>query len=151
MEVGERVALDEVDCGGVIFGGFAGKAGDDVGADGGVGKLIADEFDAAGVVFGAIPAMHGGENFVGGGLQRHVEVLGDARRRCEKRDEILRDVERLDGADAETGDVRFVEDSAEKIFEFDARGEIAAPGAEVDAAEDDFFVAGGGEASRFRR
>ena len=90
MKIGERIAVDEVDRGGVVVGGFAGETGDDVGADGGVGELIADEFDPAGVVLGAIPTMHGGENSVRPGLQRHMEVLRDARRRCEKRDEILR-------------------------------------------------------------
>ncbi len=45
VEIGERTAVDEVERGGVIFGGFAGEAGDDVGADGGVGKLVANEFD----------------------------------------------------------------------------------------------------------
>ena len=73
-----------------------------------------------------------------------MEVLGDARRGSEESDEVLRDVERFDGADAEAGDVGFVEDAAEEIFEFDAGSEIAAVGAEVDAAEDDFFVAGVG-------
>ena len=58
--------------------GFAGEAGDDVGADGGVGEAVVDEFDAAGVVFGAIPAVHGGQDAVGGGLEGHVEVVGDA-------------------------------------------------------------------------
>ncbi len=37
------------------------------------------------------------------------------------------------------------------IFKFDARGKIATPSAEVDAAEYDLFVAGGGEAAEFRR
>ena len=83
VEIGERAALDKVESRGVIFGGFAGKTGDDVGADGGVGKLVADEFDTARVVFGAIPAMHRAKDAVGAGLQRHVEVLGDARRRSE--------------------------------------------------------------------
>ena len=55
------------------------------------------------------------------------------------------DVERLDRADAEARDARLIENPARKIFKFDARGKIAAPGAEVDAAEDDFFVTGGGE------
>ena len=108
VEVGERIAVDEVDRGGVVVGGFAGETGDDVGADGGVGELIADEFDPACVVLGAIPPMHRGENSVGPGLQRHVEMLRDARRRCEQRDEILRHVERLDGTDAEARDFRLV-------------------------------------------
>ena len=68
VEVGERAGFDEVQGGGVIVFGFAGEAGDDVGADGGVGQLFLDEVDAAGVVFGAVPAVHGGEDFVGGGL-----------------------------------------------------------------------------------
>ena len=58
--------------------GFAGEAGDDVGADGGVGEAFVDEFDAAGVVLGAVPAVHGGKDAVGTGLQRHMEMLGDA-------------------------------------------------------------------------
>ena len=53
VEVGEREAVDEVERGGVICGGFAGETGDDVGADGGVGEMFANEFDAAGVVFGS--------------------------------------------------------------------------------------------------
>ena len=110
VEVGERMVVDEVDRGGVIFGAFAGEAGDDVGADGCLGKLIADEFDPACVVLGAIPPVHRGKNFVGAGLQRHVEVLRDARRRCEQSDEILCDVERLDGTDAEARDFRLVQD-----------------------------------------
>ena len=38
---------------------------------------------------------------------------------------------------------------SEGSTEFNARRQVAAPGAEVDAAEDDLFVAGGGEASDF--
>jgi len=35
------------------------------------------------------------------------------------------DVERLDGADAETFDGGFIEDASEEILEFDARGKVA--------------------------
>ena len=42
VEVGEGMALDEVESGGVIGFGFAGEAGDDVGAQGGVRKAVAD-------------------------------------------------------------------------------------------------------------
>ena len=59
-------------------------------------------------------------------------------------DEILGDVEGLDGADAEAFDGGFVEDAAEEVFEFDAGRKVAAVGAEVDAAEDDFAGAGFG-------
>jgi hypothetical protein len=149
VEIGEREAFDEGERGGVVVFGFAGEAGDHVGADSSVGKAFVDEFYAAGVVLGAIPAVHGGEDAVGGGLQGHVEMLGDAVGPSEESDEILRNVERLDGADAEAFDGCIVKDAAEEVFEIDARGEIAAVGAEVDAAEDDFAIAGFGEALDF--
>jgi hypothetical protein len=43
-------------------------------------------------VLGAIPAVHGGEDAVRGGLQGHVEVLGDEIGGSEEVDEVLRDV-----------------------------------------------------------
>ena len=78
VEIGEGTRFDEIHGGGVVVFGFAGEAGDYVGANGGVGKLFLDEVDAAGVVLGTIPAMHGGEGFVGCGLQWHVEMVGEA-------------------------------------------------------------------------
>ncbi len=129
--------------------GFVGEPGDDVGADSGVGQTFVDEFDAAGVVLGAIPAVHGGEDAVGGGLQRHVEVLGDAIGPGEEFDEVLRDVERLNGTDAEAFDGGLAEYTVEEVFKFDARGQIAAVGAEVDATENDFAVAGSAELPDF--
>src|SRR6267378_716448 len=66
VEIGEGEALDEAQGGGVVFFGFAGEPGDDVGADGGVGEALMDKLDATVIVFGAIPAVHGGENAVRG-------------------------------------------------------------------------------------
>ena len=149
VEVGEGETFDEGQGCGVVVFGFAGETGDDVGADGGVGKAFMDELDAAGVVLGAIPAVHSGENAVGGGLQGHVEVLGYAVGGSEKIDQVLGDVEGLDGADAEALDSGFIENAIKERFEFDARGKIAAVGAEVNAAENDFAEAGFGEAANF--
>ena len=78
VEIGEVEVFDEVHGCGVVVFGFAGKTSDDVGADSSVGEAFVDEFDAAGVVFGTVPAVHGGKDAVGGGLQGHVEMLGDA-------------------------------------------------------------------------
>ena len=149
VEIGEGQAFDEGHGCGVVFFGFAEETGDDVGADSGVGEALVDEFDAAGVMLGAVPAVHGGEDAVGGGLQGHVEVLGDAIGPGEEIDEVLRNVERLDGTDAEALDRGFVEDAAKKIFKFDAGGQIAAVGAEIDAAENDFAVPRGAELPDF--
>ncbi len=73
-------------------------------------------------------------------MQRHVEVLGDAIGGSKEIDEVLGNIEGLDGTDAEPFDRRFVEDAAKEIFEFHAGRKIAAVGAEVDPAENDFAV-----------
>src|SRR5258706_15939955 len=98
VEITKRAGIDEIDAGCVVRFGFAGETGDDVGSDGGVRELFTDEVDTTSVVLGAVPAMHSGENFVGGGLQGHVEVFGKARRRSEERHHVACDIERLDGA-----------------------------------------------------
>ncbi len=149
MKVGERTGFDELQGGGVIGAGFAGEASDDIGADGGVWQMVVDEFDAAGVVLGPIPAMHGGEDAIRGGLQRHVEVRSDAIGDGKEFDEVLGDVEGFDGADAQALDGGFVKDAAEEIEKFDARGEVAAVGAQIDAAENDFAKTGVSEALYF--
>src|SRR5216684_1730333 len=131
VEVSEGQALNEGERGGMFGFGFAWEAGDDVGADGGVGKTLADQLEAAGVVLGAIPAVHGGEDAVGAGLQRHVEMLGDAIIGGKEVDEIAGNVKRLDGAEAEALDGGVIEDAAQQIDEFDAGRKIAAVGAEI--------------------
>ena len=149
MEIGEWAIFDEAQSGKVIGFGFAGETGDDVGADGGVGKALADEFNAAGIVLGAVPTMHGGEDTVRGGLQRQVEMGSDAIGGREQVDEVAGNVERFDGADAEALHGSFIEDAAEKIEEFDAGRKIATVAAEIDAAENDLTKAGIGEALNF--
>jgi hypothetical protein len=49
-----------------------------------------------------------------------MEVLGEAVGGSEEIDKVLRDVERFDGADAETLDGGFLEDAAEEVLELDA-------------------------------
>ena len=149
VKIGEGTLFDEGESGGVIGIGFTWEAGDDVGADGGVGEAVVDQLDAAGVVLGAIPAVHGGENAVRGGLERHVEVFGHAAGAGEEFDEILRDVLRLDGADAEPFEGSFVQDAAEQIDELDAGRKIAAVSAQVDAGEHDFAGASFGKCLDF--
>ena len=149
VEVGERERIDEAQSGFVIGLGFAGEASDNVGSDSGVGKEFANEDYTTRVMFGAIPTVHGGENVVRTGLQGHMEVLGDAIGAGKERDEILGDVERLDGTDAKTRERRFVQDTTQEIEDVRARGKIAAPGAEVDAAENDLLKAGVAKAIDF--
>lgn len=149
VKVSERERFDEMHGGRVIFFRFAGEAGDDIGADGGMGEKLTNQLDTSRIVFGAIPAVHGGEDAVGGGLQRHVEMWREAPVRGEKIHEVGRDVKRFDGTDAETFDSRFAEDRFQEIEKFYFGRKIVAVGAEIDTAEDDFLVAGTGEALNF--
>ncbi len=149
VEIGERKRIDEAESGCMVSFSFARKTGDDVGAYGGMGKKFANECCAAGVMLRAIPAMHGGEDIVRAGLERHVKVLGDATGAGEKGDEVLRDVERLDGADAEARERSFVENAAQEIEKVGTGREVAPPGAEIDAAENNFLEAGIAEATDF--
>ena len=146
MQVGEGPLLNESHCGGVIGFGFARKPCDNVGADGGVGQAFVDEFDAAGVVLGAVPAVHGREYAIRGGLQRHVEMRREAIAEGHEIDERERDVERFNGTDAEAFYHRIIENSPNKFEEFDSWREIAAVGAKIDAAQNNFAVAGRGKA-----
>src|SRR5690349_17336788 len=77
-------------------------------------------------------------------------MVSDAIGAGEEGDEILRDVEGLDGADAKARERRFVKNAAKKIENIRARRKIAPPGAEVDAAEDDFLKARAAEPADFR-
>ena len=76
-------------------------------------------------------------------------MLRNALGRREERDEVFGDVQRFDRADAQPLDRRFVEDAAEQINEFNAWRKIAAIRAEIDAAEDDFSIAGVAKALNF--
>jgi len=145
MKVRKGASFDETQRPRMMVFGFTGEPCDDVGTDGGVREMFGNEPKTASVVFGAIPAVHRRENFVGAGLQRHVEVFREPRCRSEKFDEIASDVERLDGTEAKAGDIGFGKDLFEKVEEVVARREIAAPCAEVNTGQDDFLVAGIGK------
>ena len=64
------------------------------------------------------------------------EALGGS----EKFNEVLRDVHGLDGADTQALDAGLVQNHPEQVFEFNARGEIAAVSAEIDPAQHDFSI-----------
>lgn len=149
VEIAEWQSGDEIHCGGVVFIGFAREADDDVRADGGVRKSFANEFDAASIVCGAIPAMHDAKNTVRAALQRQMEMGRDARVGSDEIDEILSDVDGLDGAEAEAGKLGFIEDFADQREKRNARSEVATVAAEIDSAEDNFLCAGLHEAMDF--
>src|SRR5437899_2349371 len=73
VKVGERRLFDERKRGAVVGFGFAREAGDDIGANGGVGEALANQFNARGVVSGAVPTVHRRQDAVRTGLERNVE------------------------------------------------------------------------------
>ena len=78
-----------------------------------------------------------------------MEMVSDAISAGDEGDEVLGDVEGLDGADAKARERRFVKNAAKKIANIRARRKIATPGAEVDTAEDDFLKARAAETADF--
>src|SRR5215472_8246660 len=62
-------------------------------------------------------------------------------RGSKKFDEVLRDVHRLDRADAQTLDAGLVQNPPQQVFEFGARREVAAVSAKIDSAQHDFSIA----------
>ena len=89
------------------------------------GSAAANQLNAFGVMRRAIPAMHGAENAVRPGLQRHVKMRRDARRCSDERDEILGDVLRLDGAEAQLLELGLVQNATHQIGQLDARRQVA--------------------------
>src|SRR6267378_8326358 len=93
-------------------------------------------------MLGTVPAMHGGENPVRARLQRHMKMMSNSVVGREQGDEIAGDIERLNRADTQALDGGLVENTAKEVDESNARREITAIGAEIDATEHDFPVAG---------
>ena len=68
-------------------------------------------------------------------------MLGEPLGRGKKLHKILGHVHGLDGADAQPLDGGLIQDSTEQVFELNARRKLAAVGAEIDPAQDDFAIA----------
>ncbi len=96
--------------------GLAGKAGHHIGADRGGGHGGTDLFDLLAIVPGTIFAVHAAKHGIAAGLQRHVRVFGDARRRGHQFDQFVAPVHGFDRTDAEFLQRRFGQDGADQIF-----------------------------------
>ena len=72
-----------------IVVGFAGKADHHIRADGRIRHGAPDALDAIGIMPRAIFAVHAAQNPVAAGLQRHMRVLADARRRRDQFDQLV--------------------------------------------------------------
>ena len=140
MEVGEGEFVDETVGFGKLGVGFAGEANHDVGADGGGGHEGAGFGDAVGVVAGPVFAVHAAEDGVGAGLERGVDVEGDAGGVGHEMEEIVGEVHGLDRGEAEAFDGGFGEEAAEEAGEAEGLARFPAPAAEVDAGKDNFAV-----------
>src|SRR5256884_190953 len=121
MEGRERKRFDESKRRGVILFCLAGEACDCVGADGGMGEVLANEFNTARVVLGTIPAVHGSEDAIRARLQRHVEVLGKPFGRSKELNQVLRDVHGLDGTEAQMLNGRLLQNATKQVSELHLR------------------------------
>src|ERR1043165_1443312 len=143
MQIGKRQVLDEAAALFKEFIGLAGKADHNISANRSIGHGFMDLSDLLGVMPWAVLAMHPPENAVAAGLQWHMRVPGDAPRSGDQRDQLIAPVHGFDRADADFFYARMLQQRADKLFKTLLWLEVAAPAAQVDAAEHDLAIAGG--------
>ncbi len=90
----------------------------------------------------AVFAEHALKDRVGAGLERQMAMAGDTRLGGDEFEQVARPVHWLDGADAEAPDGGFGQKQPKHVQKAQLRREIAAPAAEIDAAEHNFGIAG---------
>ena len=78
MQIGQWLGGDEVVTFLKLSVGFAGKAYHDICADGGIGRGTAHDRQSLRVVPWSIAAVHAPQNSIRSGLQRHVDMPGEA-------------------------------------------------------------------------
>ena len=85
-------------------------------------------------------AMHPAQNRIGARLQRRVHVLRDARRFRHQAEQIVGEIHRLDGTQANALDLRFGEQTPQQIGQPHRAAGFPAPAAQIDAGEHHFSV-----------
>jgi hypothetical protein len=85
--------------------------------------------------------MHAPQDAVAAGLQRRVHVAGDARRGSHEAQQLVGEIHRLDGTEAQPLDSGLIEQAADKVRQAHAAPWLAAPAAQVDATQDYFAIA----------
>src|ERR1041385_5535707 len=140
MQISKRQALDKAAAFLKKLIGLAGKANHDVCADCSFRHGFMDLSDLLRIMPWAILAMHAAQNTVATGLQRNMRVLSDARRARDQGDQVVAPVHRFDGADAYLLNVCVLEQFTDKLLEVLLRLEVAAPTAQIDAAEHNLAI-----------
>src|SRR5262249_27415600 len=130
----KRESLDEAAAFFEKLAGLAWEADHYVGADGGVGHRFANLADLLHVMPGPVAAMHGAQDAVAAGLQRHMGVLGDARRTGYQRDQVVGPVHGLDRANADFLEVSVREQRQQQLLKALLGLEVAAPAPKINAA-----------------
>ena len=132
--------LDQLDRGAMVVLSLAGEPDHDVGGQLGVGVGVAQPCRDAAVSRAAVAAVHRPQDRVAAALQRQVPVGAEARMRGEPGQSRV-DVVGVDTAQAQPR-VDAAEQGPGQRGQGGARGEIMAPGAQVDAGEDQLGVSG---------
>ena len=133
VHAGEVHLLDEVEPLLEVLFRLTGEADDDVRRDGNARHFLLDVLDEACELRRVVMAVHVLEHLVGAGLQRQVEVRAEALVCTDQSEELRRELDGLERAEAQALEPRHGEHLAAGVGQRDAARQVAAVGAEVDA------------------
>ncbi len=145
MEIGDGTALDERVGLFEFVVGLAGEPGDDIGAQGGLGKAAGERGRHLQVLGGRVGTAHPAKDRIGSALKRQVEVMCHPVARSV--DGVLQGLihlQRLDRTQPVAVGPSLFDEKSQKIGEGAFPG-VAAPLSQVDAGEHDLPVASGGQ------
>ena len=121
---------------------LAGKADDDVEADGRIRQARANSLDQCAKEGCVAATPHASQDRIIAGLQGDMQMRAEDGGGGEKIKESVGDFRRFDGAETQAFDPRFGQQSLQQGGQVRGRGEVAAVTANVDAGEDNFGIAG---------
>src|SRR5580692_2311577 len=107
MKVCKRQLFYQLEGGLKIFVRLSWKTNDHIRAYCSIGRNLPNPFHALGIMASSIPTVHGLKNAIGTRLQGHMKVTRQARRLRHERNQFLRNVLGLDGAETKLFQISF--------------------------------------------
>jgi len=145
VKIGQREGVEQIEGFGKVAFGFAGKAGQDVGAQADIGHLYCGAADQLRELGRVMAAVHRLEDGVAAALGRDVEKPADVAV-LHKAEEFFRHGGHFDRGDAQPLQPWKKRHGFQKINQAPL---FLGPGADIDPGEDDLAVAGGDELPGF--
>ena len=150
MHFGEGALLDEGKGVLVVLFGFTGEACNQIAGKSAAGEVFSQILGGLEEVLGVVLAVHGLESSVAAGLERQVEVGANSAAFCQATAEIFGDDGGFQRTKADSHVTGGLCTGFDNVCQVGLAGQVKAVGSYLNAGEDDFLVAQGGNAGGFR-